>query len=552
MFETPVLYIIFNRPDLVKTTFARIREIQPKYLFIAADGPRELVSEDAVKCNMARETVLSMIDWDCEVKKLFRDKNLGCGKGPAEAITWFFSHVEAGIILEDDIHASLSFFRYTEELLDRYKHDQRVMGITGFNLQNKIRRNDDSYYFSSFPGIWGWATWATRWKLFDYDGRSLKSFIKERKIQNISERLDVQGRIINDFNTIGTLDGWDFAWRLAVFNSGGLIAVPNTQLVTNLGFDSQSATHTKGINRWAMRKAGLMVFPLVHPVNIGKDIDADRYYCEKILMIGPKEVLSEKIVKLFNRLRHFIFSRQKRRHYLETLVITLKNRIVTNKMYVLGDSHSEVFDYLNRSLRYWKFRFDVTSVGGATALGLTNPNSKTQALELFRQKIDSIEDLASPILFLLGEVDTGFLIWYQAKKRGLDVQEMSERSIRNYMSFIKIVRNLGFKNILVLSAPLPAIRDNEVLGIVANQRREVTATQSERTLLTLNYNRAVELECSKLDVTFLNCDNLLLNPKTQLLSDVYYNSKKTDHHLNNSVYSKIVAKVLSNGSTQIS
>src|SRR5688572_19370360 len=99
--DTPVLFIIFNRPDLTKQVFEAIRKAKPSRLYIAADGPRENILGEGEKCNEARR-IASDIDWECKVRTLFRDENLGCGKGPTNAITWFFSHETEGIILEDD------------------------------------------------------------------------------------------------------------------------------------------------------------------------------------------------------------------------------------------------------------------------------------------------------------------------------------------------------------------------------------------------------------------------------------------------------------------
>ena len=102
-FDTPILFLIFNRPDLTARVFDRIREVQPKYLYVAADGPRIDKPEDVEKCESARKVVLDQIDWPCELKTLFRQENLGCGIAVSQAINWFFEHVEQGIIIEDDI-----------------------------------------------------------------------------------------------------------------------------------------------------------------------------------------------------------------------------------------------------------------------------------------------------------------------------------------------------------------------------------------------------------------------------------------------------------------
>jgi hypothetical protein len=114
MFNTPILFIIFNRLDTTKQVFSAIRQIKPSRLFIAADGPRQTVAGETEKCQIVRGYVLDNIDWGCDIKTLFRSQNMGCGKAPAEAITWFFEQVEQGIILEDDCVPSMSFFRFAK------------------------------------------------------------------------------------------------------------------------------------------------------------------------------------------------------------------------------------------------------------------------------------------------------------------------------------------------------------------------------------------------------------------------------------------------------
>ena len=167
--KTAVLLVIFNRPETTQVVFEAIRKAKPPRLYVAADGPRTEVPSDAKKCKEARE-IINQVDWDCEVKTLFREKGLGCGLGPSSAFTWFFEHEEDGIILEDDCLPSQSFFWFCEELLERYRHDNRVMHIGGNNFLNGWQKDRDySYYFSNSGHIWGWATWRRAWKLFDFN-----------------------------------------------------------------------------------------------------------------------------------------------------------------------------------------------------------------------------------------------------------------------------------------------------------------------------------------------------------------------------------------------
>lgn len=167
MLSTPVLLIIFKRPDTTRQVLQAIRQVKPRQLFVAADGPRPDHPDEAEKCHQTR-AVIEEVDWKCEVQTLFQQRNLGCGPGPVTgpvtAITWFFHNVEQGIILEDDCLPDLSFFRFCEELLDRYRYTEQIMHISGNNFLYGRKRGSASYYFSKYTHVWGWATWRRAWK----------------------------------------------------------------------------------------------------------------------------------------------------------------------------------------------------------------------------------------------------------------------------------------------------------------------------------------------------------------------------------------------------
>ena len=183
-----VLFVTFNRLDYVKETFEQIRIAKPPRFYIASDGPREGVEGEAQKVQEVRDYILSNIDWDCEVKTRFLDKNSGgCAYGVSGAVTWFFENEKDGIILEDDCVPSQSFFPYCEELLDKYKDDKRVWHIAGDAPIDNVDI-EESYYFAKIQHCWGWASWADRWKHFkldisDYDRKDLKKFSNRKEVQ---------------------------------------------------------------------------------------------------------------------------------------------------------------------------------------------------------------------------------------------------------------------------------------------------------------------------------------------------------------------------------
>ena len=161
-FETPILFITFNRPDTTKRVFEAIKKIKPKKLFISADGPRENKVGEKQKCLTVR-SIFDNIDWDCEVKTLFQEKNLGCKIAATTAVTWFFQSVEEGIIIEDDCLPNKSFFLFCQKMLATYRKHEAIMHISGTNFQFGNKRGEASYYFSRCIHMWGWATWRRAW-----------------------------------------------------------------------------------------------------------------------------------------------------------------------------------------------------------------------------------------------------------------------------------------------------------------------------------------------------------------------------------------------------
>ncbi len=284
---------MFNRPDLVKQTFLKIKELQPKYLFLAADGPRDENLEDIPKCSECKEWVLTQINWDCEVQTLFRDKNIGCGLAVGGAITWFFEHVEMGIILEDDILPSKSFFMFCEELLHYYLNDENVMHIGGLNFL-KNSNGSDSYYYSNYSHIWGWATWRRSWQFYDHEIVKSEYLNTKRLSQNLKS--SIQGNYWNKiFENVkkGKVDSWGYRWHATIFLNSGICIKPYKDLVENIGFGAD-ATHTAGANYTLIKNE--IKFPLGHPKKMLIAFKKDYRLFRTIYL--PKPSLIEKLKNL--------------------------------------------------------------------------------------------------------------------------------------------------------------------------------------------------------------------------------------------------------------
>ena len=277
----PVLLIIFKRPDTTRQVFEAIRQAKPPRLYVAADGPRPGKEGEAEQVQATRD-IIRQVDWECEVKTLFRDKNVGCGIGPSTAIDWFFEHEEAGIILEDDCLPNQSFFVFCQETLEHYAHDARIMQVSGMNPQKGWQRDPGyDYYFSEAGITWGWATWRRAWKLYDYNIPRFKEALDKGYLESfyiVREKLDWVINCLDEAHRrLPAVDWWDFQWEFTKFTNSGLSVVPNVNLVTNIGFGAD-ATHTLGISGFATTNTTELRFPLRHPPFVIRDVQSDKRY----------------------------------------------------------------------------------------------------------------------------------------------------------------------------------------------------------------------------------------------------------------------------------
>ena len=277
--KSPILFLIFNRPDTTKVVFESIRKVKPSRLYVASDGARSNNDDEDQKVIMARE-IATAVDWDCDVKTLFRKDNLGLKSAVSNAIDWFFEQEEEGIILEDDCVPDSSFFFFCQETLMKYKKDTRIMAISGDNFQDGIRRTEKSYYFSCYPHCWGWATWKRAWKLYDgnlSDWQEVKAKGLIGSIGGDNRTFVAYWSKIFDQCYSGKIDSWAYPWTYSCWLQSGLTILPSVNLVTNIGF-GENATHTKGHNsRSADFSASGIQLPLSHPAYVIRDAIADRY-----------------------------------------------------------------------------------------------------------------------------------------------------------------------------------------------------------------------------------------------------------------------------------
>lgn len=287
MYNVPILLIAFNRPDHVRQVLTEIRKQQPAQLFVCQDGPREGNEIDHIRCQEVRDVIKELVDWPCELHTLYQEKNLGCGPGPAAGITWFFEHVEMGIVLEDDCLPHPEFFLYCEELLNKYKYDNRISFIGGCNYNIPISANDSYSFMGGHHQTWGWASWRRVWTQFDYYlnywdfklfQRVIKQYYKDRKQQNYWAEIFEKVKLdrLNE-------SCWDYQFYFSCWKNQQYAIYPKVNLVSNVGFGND-ATHTNADGNALLCIQTQSIMPLKHPKKVIYDQSIDDSMMRKYII----------------------------------------------------------------------------------------------------------------------------------------------------------------------------------------------------------------------------------------------------------------------------
>lgn len=296
--ENAVLFLIFNRLDETIKSFETIRNAKPRRLYVAADGPRKEISGEFEICNSVRK-IIDKVDWDCKVYTLFREENLGCKMAIVGAINWFFENEDQGIILEDDIIPRPEFFDFCDLMLERYKNENIIKAVSGFN-QFGQGINSNTYYYSRGFYAWGWATWKSRWLNYTVKDFDI-SLLNSREIRNNYHKSAIEGVKFN-LNIIkkGILDTWDYQMLYMIMIQNGYVVAPFANLTTNIGANGAHSMNNKNI---FFKYGTISINELYHP-----------------LKIEDNEVLNEELWKEFSD---------------AYLIVRIKNILLNIKLYVI-------------------------------------------------------------------------------------------------------------------------------------------------------------------------------------------------------------------------
>lgn len=274
-----VLFLTFNRPDLFRRVLDAVSQAGPRQIFVSIDGPRTNRPDDAALCCEVRRTA-EKIGWATQVHLKVEHKNMGCGSAVSSAIQWALTQVPEIIVIEDDCLPDPSFLMLCDELLERYRDDERVMQIAGTNWGAAVDRYAGySYAFTSFAPIWGWATWRRAWDFYDF---RLDSWPRI-KASGLADGMSLSPRfrriLERDWETVRAGGGtWDHQWQYAVLRHHGLSVSPEKNLVSNIGF-REDGTQIKGADRlFSNLPMERITFPLRHPREVARNASVESVF----------------------------------------------------------------------------------------------------------------------------------------------------------------------------------------------------------------------------------------------------------------------------------
>lgn len=300
--RAPVALMVFKRPDVTRRVFEQIRAIQPTKLLVIADGHRPDRVGEIDKCTQTRKIIDEGVDWNCEVIKNYSDVNMGCKQRVSSGIKWVFEQVEEAIILEDDCLPHPTFFRFCDELLDKYRHDDRVATICGTNVVGEWKADIQNYHFSYYGGIWGWASWRRAWNDYDVEMKLWGEPEAQARVKDVlcDKKQYLNRKAVFDRMYAGQIDSWDHQWSFARLLHSRLAVVPSRNLISNIGF-SDEATHTnnyiKGVSELSLQE---MKFPLKEPYGFAVDRGYDLQYYQKIF--NRKRTLKMRVTNKLNKI----------------------------------------------------------------------------------------------------------------------------------------------------------------------------------------------------------------------------------------------------------
>lgn len=296
----PVLFVIFKRVDQTEKVFEAIKVAKPPKLFVVSDGARPQVPGETELVERCRK-ITEQVDWDCEVSRLYRAENLGSYYSIPDGISWFFSNVEEGVVLEDDCLPAPTFFRYCETLLEKHRNDSRIWWINGTNIDFQHNEtHGNGYMFSKYPNSWGWASWRSRWQAHDQSMQHWRD--SRKKKDNPVNSLPFQKKLYwkSVFDWAAAFPNWDYRVVCTCALNGGLACVPKVNQIKNIGIGDKYAVHTRSKDDvLGEMTTSEMQFPLEYEERVETNTELDEHLEKNLYKISYKQILQKQLFLKF-------------------------------------------------------------------------------------------------------------------------------------------------------------------------------------------------------------------------------------------------------------
>lgn len=281
MFKVPVLLILYNRVEETHKVFQILKAVQPMQLYVAGDGPKPGNMLDRLHVYQTQSVIQP--EWPCQVQHLWQEEHLGKNKMIETALRWFFSKEEEGVILFEDTLPSYDFFPYCEELLSKYRNDERVFSIGGTYLRHRSRKRyrkrmkngGSSYFFSAYASTWGFATWRNRMNDFTLSMDQYNNSDFPEIVDPYMKRTKHKAYWVHRFTSLKKLNTtyWDYQYNLHIWAHKGICITPYLNLTTNIGFKEKG--NQRKLRR--LKRNAYPIMPLTHPEEIVQNTSEDKY-----------------------------------------------------------------------------------------------------------------------------------------------------------------------------------------------------------------------------------------------------------------------------------
>ena len=299
MLNAPILLIAFNRPETTKAVLDKIKQAKPAKLYVAIDGPRPDHQDEE---KLVREVIklIEEIDWVSNINTNYNTSNKGAEITVSSAVSWVLEKEEYIIVMEDDIIAPVAFFKYAEQMLMRYKDDERVAMISGCNYTPINLKNDFDYLFGIYGHTWGWATWRRSWKKFSLYITDIDDYLNENFIRSISHSRKELKYISNYFKRLKRIPTgqhtWDNCWFYYRLTHNKLSIIPRVNLISNIGVHG---LHARGKTKHHYRDFDQNYIANKHPDKVERNIDYDTYHIKK--QLSRRTPLHKRIINKIKR-----------------------------------------------------------------------------------------------------------------------------------------------------------------------------------------------------------------------------------------------------------